>query len=367
MNKLNHVILLLALACGAAEGRDLFKDGAAIQLGEVRIAGGFVASPPDGDYVHPAISPDAKSLAYSRVVVRGEQELTEVLVLPLGKKTLPHKLISERDSEKYAVYKSFVTNIQWRDARHVSVAISDGDVEGVDLLLDAQTGKVVSSKDTGGDGGGLVLPPEMELLKKQILAEFPHWAPEVLDQALGQGAVLVPGRGVILQRNYAGYDSNILLIDLRRKQERILLQPEGMGEGAFLMGGFVIGDEVMLLAGNDKGAWLFKLAKDETVSPLAYFRKTEWWARVSPKYLSRTEAIFNLTLNGTASRGDNPILYYSSERGLKKVADYPEVYDFDVSKNRQLMAVCFWENNHRKIHVVRIRNSGLELKGPSSN
>lgn len=35
MNKLNPVILLLALvACGSAEGRDLFKDGAAIQLGE---------------------------------------------------------------------------------------------------------------------------------------------------------------------------------------------------------------------------------------------------------------------------------------------------------------------------------------------
>ncbi len=348
MNKLGQIILLLVVACGAAEGRDLFADGMAIKLPEVKLGGKVVASAPAGDYVYPAFSPDGRELAYSSVVVRDGGELTAVLVLPLGKKT-PRTLLSDQDSEKYAHYKAFVTSLTWRDAKHVEVSVSDGDVDSTELVIDARTGKIVSTKESEG-AEDMPLTPAMEALQQQILTRFPGWNADDVRRALFEGAIEVPGRGVIWQRNPG---ENILFLNLATKQERVVLRPEGKGEGASLGGGFVVGGEVIFVVYNQEGAWLLKLAADDAVTPLAFFRMPEQGASVMPRFVSRTEAVFLLSLNGSAQRGDNPILYYSRDKGLRKVTDFQEVYDFDVSKDGRLMAVCHWEKT-RKLDVVRI-------------
>ena len=68
---------------------------------EVKISGGLVATIKNGDFVHPTFSPDAELLAYSKVLLKGDLESTEVLLSDLS----THKqsvLLNSRRAETYA-------------------------------------------------------------------------------------------------------------------------------------------------------------------------------------------------------------------------------------------------------------------------
>src|SRR5215210_1203001 len=83
-------LLLLAAATLAQTGRaptpDPFTAFKGVPVQTERLAGRPLARVSDGDFVHPALSPDGTALAYSKVLVRDKSESTEVLLLELHRR-----------------------------------------------------------------------------------------------------------------------------------------------------------------------------------------------------------------------------------------------------------------------------------------
>ena len=53
---------------------------------EIEIAGKTIAAIENGDIIHPTFSSDSKRLAFSKVIVKNKEELTEIGVLDLQTK-----------------------------------------------------------------------------------------------------------------------------------------------------------------------------------------------------------------------------------------------------------------------------------------
>jgi hypothetical protein len=117
---------------------------------EIKISGVLVVTIKNGDFVYPTFSPDAKRLAYSRVIRRKDFESTEVLLYDLN----THKqsvLLNSKKAETYATYKVFVSGMQWQSKNHLQVSVGDGDVGGTDLIFDPVTRKLLKETNHSFD------------------------------------------------------------------------------------------------------------------------------------------------------------------------------------------------------------------------
>jgi Tol biopolymer transport system component len=115
-----------------------------------------------GDYVHPKFSPDGKLLAYSRVILEKSRdgnntEYTEVLIMDLTTGKIK-KLLDPEASKKYAVYKAYVSDLEWKNNRECIVTVSDGDVGASILTIDSLKQKVINTEYVDG-GIDSELPP----------------------------------------------------------------------------------------------------------------------------------------------------------------------------------------------------------------
>ena len=149
---------------------------------DVPASGKILATLEQGDYVLPRFSPDARYLAFAHVVMQDSTELTEIQALDL--KTLKViTLLDARGSREFAVYKSFVTGFSWKDATTLKASISDGDVNGADLIFDVAAGKLIEKKpfSLADDAPGRdEAPPD-------LTTTFPSIPPPVLANALASG------------------------------------------------------------------------------------------------------------------------------------------------------------------------------------
>lgn len=112
----------------------------------------------DHDYVYPRLSPDGQRLLVARVKLRPDgSETTSVQIVDVGSGK-SRELVSEALAQENEVYETYVTDLRWDGDGRIEVDLSDGDVGGTLLTIDALTGKVLDTKIE--DEGDVVVPPE---------------------------------------------------------------------------------------------------------------------------------------------------------------------------------------------------------------
>lgn len=341
---------------------DLFAQAKAIKLKEEKIVDLTMALLTDGDFVEPTFSPDSKKLAYSNVVLldtqEGKQEIAEVSIFDVESKK-SRLMLPREQSKQYAVYGTFVTSMSWPDTNRIQINLSDGDVDGTELLINSSIGKLISEKSIEAGIDEKTYQKIRDRVSK-LSPKFPAWKPEILENAIEHNSLTIEDQSIILQRAYHGYDNNIVLLDLTNNEEKLLIQMRDQDRNS-LVGGVVIDGEAIFSVRTEDGVGIFKLTKKHAIVPLAFFAKEKDMAFpwLNVKYTSQSDAFLLLRLYSPSIPGNNPVLYYSANSGVLKLTDFSGIYDFDVSKNRKSMAVSFWENEHRKISVVRLREDAL--------
>ena len=331
--------------------KDPFKSFNADQIEEIQISGDAVATIKTGDYVHPTFSPDGKVLAYSRVIVRGDIENTEVLLYNLssGKTSV---LLNSRRAWKYATYKAFVSDMTWTSPRRLGVVIGDGDVDATRLTFDPLTRRLLRERhESADDLETRPLSPQYRRARQRALALFPEFPPNVLDNAFMNSALVLPEQqGIVLQKNYAGHDGDVWFLDFQGKALKRLIS---FGEDAHyaFRGGLSFGSSIIIALARESKTYLF-LYRDGKIKPLTRMNSPDHsWIEV--KHRSSEGVVFLVRTHASSERGDNPLFIFNGDR-LLQVKEYPLLHDAAVDPAGQRIAFCYWDGERRHIAIKEL-------------
>ena len=326
--------------------KDPFSSFNAAPVEEIQISGKAVATIRNGDYVHPTFSPDGKFLAYSKVIVRRDFENTEVLLyrLSTGKTSV---LLNSQRARKYGTYKAYVSDMTWTSPRRLAVVISDGDVDSTRLTFDPYTRRLLRERDEGGDEiEPRPLSPVYKQARQQAVTLFPEFPRNVLDSALADFPVVLPGKGIVLQKNYAGHDEDVWFLDFQGKSVKRLMDLPEDAPRTF-RGGLSFGSAIIIALDRGSKTYLF-LYQDDKIKPLTEIKSSgvSW---IEIKHRSSEGVVFLVRTQPTYERGDNPLFIFNGDR-LLQVKEYPELYDAAVDPAGQRIAFCYWQGERR--HIV---------------
>jgi hypothetical protein len=320
-------------------------------VSEAKISGAIVTTINNGDFVHPTFSPNGKVLAYSNVLVKGDFENTEVFLhdLRTNRRSI---LLNSRKAATYATYKAFVSEMKWTSAKRLEVRVSDGDVDSTKLLFDPQRRRLLKERFEGEDEFETrSLSPVEQKAYQQARFLFPSFPQEVLENALRSTALVIPDRGIVLQKNYANSDDNVWFLDFQSKSVRALINVPGDSVNAF-NGGVVFKSAIVLALSRGMKTYLF-LYRDGKISRLGEFNSSGFsWIEV--KHVSSSRVIFLLRTQGTPDPGNNPLLVFDGSR-LHRIREYPELYDVAVDPAGRRIAYCYWAGDKRHIVVKELK------------
>lgn len=325
----------------------------------VRLSGERLFADVRGDSVHPALSPDGTQLAYSKVIVAGGREGTEILLRDLrsGRTSV---LLGRRAADRYATYGAFVTEIVWLDNRRFRVTVADGDVDATDLLFDARSRKLVREThvEPGFDDGSpnaAPVPPEFRRAYARARAVFPVLEDRVLTSALQYGAFLVGGGGLVLQKNYVSEDHDVHLLDFGRRTMQTLLELRGPSSSYRLGGGFAFGPSIIFVVTNGADAVLYEHRDGRATKLLTTPVKEGAPVNVEIKHRSAARVVFLLRTAPAHEKGDNPLLTFDGAR-LRRAGDYPALHDAHIGARGRRIAFCFWKGGARHLVVAELKD-----------
>ena len=352
--------LLLCVMVVAGQGqefsqvplKDPFSSFNASSVDEIQISGKQLAAIKTGDYVHPTFSPDGKVLAYSKVIVKKDFENTEVLLYNLGTRRTSVLLNSQR-ARKYGTYKAYVSDMSWPSPRRLGVVISDGDVDSTRLTFDPITRRLLRERHESADDPITERPlsPLHKQARQQAVTLFPDFPRNVLDNELSSDSALVlPGQGIVLQKNYAGHDSDVWFLDFKGKSVKHLLDLPEDAIRAF-RGGVSFESSIIIAVAHRSSTSLF-LYRDGKVKPLREI-KSPGYSWIEIKHRSSEGVVFLVKTHGTAEKGDNPLFIFNGDR-LLQVKEYPELYDAAIDAGGQQIAYCYWEGERRHIVIKEL-------------
>lgn len=369
-------LVLLSLFLGAApahsetEGR---LDRLPLEpLREENRIGTLLVKIEEGDFVHPAFSPDGKMLAYARVVVRGKTELTEVLVrnLETGKTV---RLLDAESSRRYAIYAAFVSALKWEDNRRLAATIPDGDVDASRVVFDVSTGKIVASSDASQDSAVSESIGRSQRWMGE-LNNLPGWPKEVLLYTLESGIRLEAGE-FVMQKRYAGHDSHIWRLNRDGTLLKLLSLPKRR-PGSELRNGFRFGADLLFLVSQvtrEKGepyskeylkhfartAFLIRHRQGRptvlaSLGPLGMGRHS--WLQV--KHTSPRGVIFFIRTGPLRQRPVAPGLFYYGNRDgvgvMTRQMNPGQLVDVAVDREGRQIALNQWhgEGQHSRRRIV---------------
>ena len=311
---------------------------------EVEISSAVVATIKNGDFVHPTFSPDAKVLAYSKVLLQGEFENTEVLLYDLGTRKNSVLLDSKR-AKKYATYKAFVAGLDWKTPRRLEVLVSDGDVDSTRLTFDPHNRRLLRRRDEGLDEAS---DQPMSLLYQaayqQALSLFPSFPRNVLENALTTTALVIPDKGIVL------HDDNICFLDFQSKSIKSLINLSADSSGAF-NGAIDFKSSVIMLLSHSPKAYFF-LYQDGGIKGLGELN-APGFSRIEVKHVSSSRVIFLLRTHASYERGDNPLFIFDGKQ-LFRVKGNAELHDAAIDPSGKRIAYCYWVGNKRHIVIKQL-------------
>jgi hypothetical protein len=318
------------------------------------VGGGHVATLAGGDLVMPRFSPDGDTLAYVRVTVDEDVELDEVLLYDVasGRDAI---LLDARAAREYAVYAAVVWDMRWFAANRLRVEVSDGDVDSTVLLFDTSARKLVSSRASAGDEDGdfsperrlAALPADARAARSRALAVFPSLAPEALDSAIDMSRVVVAGGRLVFQKNYAGADDDVRLLDLGARTERVLVA----GGGVTLRGGCAWGGSILLFVSTGSATDAVVVDAHGEARDLGAVATTDQPYDVRVVRRSASGVVVFVRGLGQPDRADNALVVFDGS-GVVVASDYDEVADADVDAAGRRVAFGVWGDGTRRI-VVR--------------
>lgn len=304
----------------------------------------------DGDFVHPTFSPNGALLAYSKVIVENQTELTEVYLHEFSSgKT--RQLLDATNSRNYATYKAFIYRLEWISNQRLRAYVSDGDVDTTLVEFDVMTGSVVDTRD-----GDL----EMYWYEKanrwmQSVEPLPAWEPEVLRTAFENGMQLADG-SFLIQPQYSGVEADIyrLTTDGKLTQIRSAAEPS-----AGALGGALQYNESLLFiqaessGGHSKRAELLRYDNDEIEILASMATTTE--PRLKPLFSDQSIALFFVSTARTYEINPGKLYAYSAS-GLTEWLAPGMLYDVVASATNKMLALVFWQNEHRVIEIYSVDN-----------
>lgn len=298
----------------------------------------------DGDHVLPRFSPDARYLAFARVVLQGDTELSEIQALDL--KTLKvTTLLDAAGSRRFAVYKSFVAGFSWTGPATLKAAVSDGDVGGVDLIFDAAAGRLVEKKPFSFADDA----PGEEAPNAEMTAAFPTLPPPVLANALANG-FRVGDKKYVVQKNYWQQDNHIWLLDAGSRQVTRLVEiPESWIYS--LRGAFASGKDIILLVAYGQEAWLARHAGGKLQLLYRFSVKNYQQTALRVEHARGERVLFQIVTGADYEKREN-LLFVYDRAGLRRVGEAVRVYDLDVDGAGRFLALSQWQGNRRRL-VVR--------------
>ena len=319
-------------------------------IGERKISGEVTATIRNGDFVHPALSPDGKTLAYSQVLLQGDVENTEVFLYNLRsrKKSV---LLNSKTAKKYSTYKAFVVGIDWKSPRRVEILVGDGDVDTTRLLFDPITRKLLQERHQAWDEPETQpLSPLYQKARNQAVSLFPALSRDVLDNALRNTALVIPDKGIVLQKNYAGNDANIWFLDFQNNSIKALINLSAESARAF-DGALSFNSSIILLLSHKQMGYLF-LYRGGRIKGLGEFNSTAF-RQIEVKHRSSSKVIFLVRMHAMYERGENPLFIFDGEQ-LFRVKEYSELHDAAVDPSGRRIAYCYWEGDKRHIAVKEL-------------
>lgn len=315
---------------------------------EIPVTGKILATLQDGDYVFPRFSPDSRYLAFSHVVLQGNTELTEIHALDL--KTFEVKvLLDAKASHKFAIYKSFVSNFTWQDATTLKAGISDGDVNGIDLIFDVAAGKLVGKKPfsltDNASGQERALTPELEMAFSSIPGP-------VLANALANG-FRVGNKKFIVQKNYWKQDNHVWYLDVEHKtMNRLVEIPEDWIYS--LRGGFASGNAFILLVSFGQEAWLVQHAGGKIDLLHRFAVKNYQQTNLRVELVRGDRVLFQVSTGPDYEKRENFLFVYDKS-GLRKIRETAPIYDLDVDPAGTLVCLSQWNGKKRKLVVRELK------------
>jgi hypothetical protein len=351
------LVLLLCVSVTAAQRQwsnipldNPFTSFNAVPVSELKVSGKVITSIENGDFVHPTFSPDGKLLAYSKVLVHGDFENTEVRLYNLNTRKTSVLLDSKR-AKRYATYKAFVAEMDWKNPRRLEVVIGDGDMDSTRLIFDPLTRRLLREKHEGYDETGVPpIPPIYEEAHQRAVLLFPTFPREVLHGALVSSALVIPDKGIVLQKNYLGHDNNIWFLDFQNKAIKSLINLSEDSAGAYA-GGISFKSSIIILLFHKPKTYLF-LYRDGKIKELGEINSTGF-NQVEVKHRSMNRIVFLVRTHEAYERGDNSLFIFDGEQ-LFRVREHAELYDAAIDLRGQRVAYCYWEGDKRHIVVKEL-------------
>lgn len=346
--------LALALAaCGDADrvrpGEDPFVGAREIPAREV---GGRVVARMDGDFVHPAFSPDGRLLAWSEVVVDSVTESTRLGVLDLASRR-QRVLVTPRQALDWGVYASYALGLQWHGADTLVAELGDGDVGSSTVRLDVPRGRLIDETyDPGGDDQEI--PQRFVPTRQRILAAFPRIRAGQVGAAGNALAIVDGGDRVLLKHAHAGENHDLLLLDLPRRTQTTLIRLEDVSPGSWsLSGGTRVGDALVFLVTDDTVAFFFEHTERGGLRRLGRMR-TEVRARLEPLHVAGDTALLHLRMGPVRELRDSPLLVYRAGR-LERASDFAVLSDAAVDPAGRRIAFVHVRDERRVVTVKELR------------
>ena len=347
-------LVFLLCSCSSPSSRQGFREDApagrrAVPPAPILLGGRALARLDSWDIVHPRFSPQGDRLAFAKSEVEEGMETTELAFLDLATGAVT-TLLDRQGAARYATYKAYVFDLAWTDATHVRAAVADGDVGAAYLTYDVASRRIVDTLYKDDDTPAPLDRALAEIIPDCVRA-LPTLPQEVLESALAQHAVLAGNRRVILQKNYAGHDNDIWLLDcLGPSMTRLV----GMGsEDHYALGGGVsIGSSSVFLVSRMSGTTLM-LLKDGGAVELATIPGKARHMQIEVKHTSPERVYFQVRAQAPSEVGDNPLFAFDGQR-LRRVLDFEDLYDFDMTRDRRLAVFCAWQGERRIVEVRRL-------------
>ena len=344
------VLFCLSVTVGQQQFSDIPLDDPfpafdAAPVRELKISGDTIATLNKGDFVHPTFSPDGKVLAYSKVLVSRDFENTEVVLYNLNSQRTSI-LLDSRRAKRYATYKAFVSEMDWKNPKRLEVVVSDGDVDSTRLIFNPQTRRKLAERPEGLDETEMPpVPRTYKKVRQLAVSLFPAFPRQVLDNALASSALVVTDKGIILQDG-----NSISFLDFQSKSVKALINlPQGSAWE--FNGGLSFKSSMIILLSLDRKTNFF-VYRDGKIKRLAATDSTGF-SFVEVKHHSDDKVVFLLRAHAPYERGDNPLFIFDGEK-LFRVKEYEQLHDAAVDHSGQRIAYCYWQGDRRHIVVKEL-------------
>jgi hypothetical protein len=316
--------------------------------GQVDATGKTVIALKNGDYLHPHFSPDSRYLAFAREFSEGASVLTEIQALDLGTQRVK-TLLDAKSSRDFDVYSRLITGFFWKNGTTLQATVSDGDVNGANLVYDVTSGKLVEKKPlTVGDA------PGREGDRIDAMAEaFPSIPFDVLANALA-GGFKVGDRKYVVQKNYWQEDNNVWYLDATSRQMVKLIDIPADWIYS-LRGAFAYGKDLILLVAYSHDAYLVRYGGGKLALLYRFAVKNYQQTALRVEYARDDRVLFQVVTGPSYEKRENALFVYD-KAGMKKISDVGPIDDVAIDPAGKLICLSRWRGEKRELVLKELKD-----------